>query len=192
MALEDIFKALEEQADVECEQILADARDQAKAILEEAEDQAETLRSERLGTTERAVRTKTSQQINSARLEVKKRVAAVKERAVGQVFDETQRSLEALRHADVYPALMRDLLQEAVDGVDGEYQILVDKADADVATKVAKELGLSAPVMAEISSMGGVVVSYGDGRIARRNTLEDRLERARQFIQADVAELMFS
>lgn len=192
MALEDIFKALEEQADKECEQILTDARDQAEAILADAADQAERTQSEYLEGTDRTVRSKTSQQVNSARLEAKKRVAAVKERAIGQVFDEAVKSLEALRRTDAYPTLMKELLQEAVSSIDEEYTIRVDQEDVAVATQVAKGLGITAPVEADIETIGGVVITFGDGRIARRNTLEDRLDKARQFIQADVAELMFS
>lgn len=192
MALEDIFKALEEQADKECETIVIDARDQAEALLAQARDDAEGIKSDRLGNTERTVRSKSAQQINSARLEAKKRVAAVKERSVGRVFDDAMKSLEALRHTDMYPALMKELLQEAVSGVEGEYSILVDEADLDVAKKAAADLGLSAPVEAGVTTIGGVVVSFGGGKIARRNTLEDRLDKVRGFIQADVAELMFS
>ncbi|MDA3935803.1 MAG: V-type ATP synthase subunit E [Actinomycetota bacterium] len=192
MALEDIFKALEEQADKECVNIVTDARDQAESILAQARDEAEDIKSTRLGSTERTVRAKSTQRINSVRLESKKRVAAVKEQSVGKVFDEAMKSLEALRHTDTYPALMKDLLQEAVAGVDGEYKILVDQADVDVAKKAAADLGIVAPLEAGVSTIGGVVVSYAGGRIARRNTLEDRLDKVRGFIQADVAELMFS
>jgi len=184
MALEDIFKALEEQADEECKTIVTDARDQAEGILTHARDEADSIKSDRLGNTERSVRSKTAQQINYARLESKKRVAAVKERSVGKVFEEAMKSLEALRHTDTYPALMKDLIQEAVAGVDGEYRILVDQVDVDVAKKAAADLGLSAPVEQGDSTIGGAVVSFGGGRIARRNTLEDRLEKVSGLIQA--------
>jgi vacuolar-type H+-ATPase subunit E/Vma4 len=79
MALEDIFRALDEQADKECESILATARAQAEAIVADAEEQADghllgVCRADRA-----AHAAKASKQINAARLEGKKRVASVKE-----------------------------------------------------------------------------------------------------------------
>ncbi len=46
--------------------------------------------------------------------------------------------------------------------------------------------------MADLDTAGGLVVDTGGGKIIRRNTLEDRLDRVSQFLQADVARVLFS
>ncbi|TLM98932.1 MAG: hypothetical protein FDZ75_01240, partial [Actinobacteria bacterium] len=62
-----------------------------------------------------------------------------------------------------------------------------DRADA-----VAAREGVSASVQATLKSAGGLVIEADNGRIVRRNTLEDRLERVRQYVQADVAKVLFA
>lgn len=192
MALEDIFRALEEQAEQECERILADARDHADAILVDAQDQASELRDTKVGDAERVVRSKASQKLNSARLENKKRVAAVKEEAVRAAFGAALQKLAGVRSSSDYPAIFKALLQEAVGDLTGELEVRVDPADEVLVGKVLAELGVSATVSPTLSTSGGVVVATHGGRILRRNTLEDRLDKVTQLIGADVAEIMFS
>lgn len=192
MALEDIFRALEEQADQECERILADARDHADAIMADATSQAEEIRETKVGDAERLVRGKASQSVNSARLENKKRVAAVKEEAVRSAFELALRKLAEVRSSGDYAKIFRALLEEALGDLSGEIEVRVDPADEALAGKVLAELGVSATVSPTLSTSGGVIVATGGGRILRRNTLEDRMEKVTQLIGSDVAEIMFS
>jgi len=192
MALEDIFRALEDQAQQECELILQVARDQAQAIAEDAADQAETIRANRVEEAERTTRHKASQSVNSARLESKKRVAAVKEAGVSVAFDDALKSMGSLRTTSGYPAIFKALVEEAVSGLEGEMEVWVDPADEALAKSTLADLGLTASVRPEIKTSGGVVMTISDGRIMRRNTIEDRLEKVRLMAQADVAEILFS
>jgi len=192
MALEDIFRALEEQAEQECQQILEDASDQSDAILEEAQEQAEEIRSKLVTETEKATRLTASQSINSSRLENKKKVAAIKQDAVVGIFDKVLQKAKDLRGSNSYEATLKVLVEEAIEGLEGDVQVLVDPADADLASSILSKIGISAEVKPEISTSGGVVVVTGEGRIMRRNTIEDRLEKIEPHIQADVAEILFS
>ena len=192
MALEDIFRALEEQAEQECQQILEDARDQSDVILEEAQEQAEEIRNKLVSETEKATRLKASQSINSSRLESKKKVAAIKQAAVVGVFDKVLQQAKEIRGSSSYEATFKALLKEAMEGLEGDAQVLVDPADVDLARNALSEMGVSAEVKPDISTSGGVVIVTGGGRIMRRNTIEDRLEKIQQHIQADVAEILFS
>lgn len=192
MALDDIFVALEEQADVEIETVLQDARDQAAAIAEQATDDAEAARSARLEQAEKVTRSEASQSVNAAKLEGKKKVAAVKEIAVDTVFDQALDLLSGARGSSDYPAVFQALAQEALKGMSGDVEVYVDPADEALARSTMAALGVDAPIKPEISTRGGLVVAMQGGRIRRRNTLEDRLEKVRQSAQADVAEILFS
>ncbi|MBU4556204.1 MAG: V-type ATP synthase subunit E [Actinobacteria bacterium] len=192
MALEDIFRALEDQAQDECDQILRVAREQAEAIAEDAADQAQTIRTNRVDDAERTTRKKASRTVNSARLESKKRVAAVKEAAVSESFDRASTALSSVRGRSDYAAIFKALAEEASTGLEGELEVWVDPADEALAKGVIAELGLSAVVRPEIKSAGGLVMTIDEGKISRRNTLEDRLEKVRLMAQADVAEILFS
>lgn len=192
MALEDIFSALEQQADKEIAEILQDAQDQAAMIIEDATDQADELRAARVERTEKSTRAQASQSLNAARLEAKKRIAAVKEAAVESVFEGATGPLANLRGSERYEQIFEALTSEAVAGFEGELEIYVDKADEALATSVMSKLGVNASLKAEIETSGGLMVTTGGGRIARRNTFEDRLEKVRQRAQADVAGVLFS
>ncbi len=192
MALDDIFQALEEQADKEIVTILQDARDQAGVIAEQAADEAQTVREQRLAQAEKTVRSEASQSVNAAKLEGKKKVASVKEEAVNATFTKALSLLTDIRSRGDYPALFRALAQEALQGMSGEIDVLVDPVDAELAKSTFAELGVDATVKPEISTLGGLIVSTSGGRIQRRNTLEDRLEKVQQSAQSDVAEILFS
>ncbi|MDY0087660.1 MAG: V-type ATP synthase subunit E [Coriobacteriia bacterium] len=192
MALEDIFRALDEQADKDVEDILATARAQAEAIEADAEEQAAEVCSASVERTESAMRLKAAKQINAARLEGKKRMASVKEAAVSEAFDKATAALASVRTRPDYPVIFKVLVQEALAGVSGDQVLLVDPADEALARQVLGELGVRAEVKADLSTSGGVTVLTGNSRIMRRNTFDDRLEKVRHSIQSEVAEILFS
>lgn len=192
MALEDIFRALEEQADRECDLILSDARDQADAIVSEAGDQADAIRAGRVEDAERVTRQKAAQSVNAAKLESKKRVAAVKQQAVADAFEAALTELGKVRTSGTYPTILRTLAEEAIAGVEGDIEVLVDPADADLAASTFAAMGMTVEIKPELKSTGGLIVRTQHGRIMRRNTFEDRLEKVEPSIQSDVAEILFS
>ncbi len=192
MALDDIFSALEQQADKEIVEILQDAHNQAEMIADDANDQADQIRAARIERAEKVTRARASQSLNAARLEAKKRIAAVKEEAVDSVFAAAAVPLAGLRGTEQYSVVFQALVEEAVAGFDGSIEVLVDQADEELAKSTLSKLGIQAPLKPELSTAGGLTVTTRKGRIARRNTFEDRLEKVRQRAQADVAGVLFS
>lgn len=192
MAIEDIFRALEEQADRDIEAIMAEAREHAQAILEDARREAEQVREQQIAEAREQARLRTAQSLNSVRLEVRKQIASAKERAVARVFEQAREELARARERDDYPQVFKALLEEALAGVLDEFEVLVDPRDVDLARSVLAELGLDAPVSSGIVTDGGVVVALDGGRVLRRNTFEDRLEKYESASQADVAGILFA
>ena len=144
MAIEDIFKALEEQADRDIIAVTAEAREHAAAILEEAERDAELLRQSRVEEAERHSRARGQQSINTARLEARKAVAAVKEQAVAAAFAKARDALADVRSSAEYDVVFRALVGEAVEGAGGDAAVLVDPLDVELARRVLGEMGLDA------------------------------------------------
>ncbi|MDZ4064990.1 MAG: V-type ATP synthase subunit E, partial [Coriobacteriia bacterium] len=128
----------------------------------------------------------------AAKLESKKRVAAVKQRAVADAFKTALDELGNVRSSGKYPAIFRALVEEAVAGVEGEIEALVDPADVEIARSTFSALGTQAVIKPEVKSSGGLIVRTQNGRIMRRNAFEDRLEKVEPSIQSDVAEILFS
>jgi len=192
MALEDIFKALEEQADKEIQEILQDASDQVEAIEEDANEEAASMRDRLVSDMERVTRNEGSRTTNAARLESKKQVAAVKQEAVVGTFDMALGKLVDERSNDGYPALFTALAVEAAEGLDGEIEVLVDPADVVLAEKVFANMDVPVTIRGELKTAGGLVLLTKQGRVIRRNTFEERLEKVRFMIQSDVAEILFA
>ncbi len=192
MALDDIFRALEEQADAECDAILAAARDQASTIAGEAEARADEVRRAKVEVSERAARAVAAQRLNAARLDARKLVAGVKDRAIRAAFDGAEERFETLRSDRDYSDVFSSLAAEALSGVDGEVQVRVSEEDVALARKALGALGAKAEVVGDLETAGGLVVVANAGTLFRKNTVEDRIARLRDGGQSAVAGILLS
>lgn len=192
MAIEDIFRALEEQADAEVNEILRIAQVQADAVLQEARDEADRIVSARVHTAEESVKAKSAKGVNAARMQARRDLAAVRDAAVERVFGLAAEKLAALHGTAAYEPVFKALVTEAVAGIDGAFELLVSPGDAALAQKVVSELDIECTVSPTLESTGGVVVAYDGGRVVRQNTFESRLAKVRGLAQAKVAEVLTS
>ena len=192
MAIEDIFRALEEQADAEVNEILRIAQVQADAVVQEATDEAERITQARVDAAGETVAAKSAKAVNATRLQARRDLAAVRDSAVDRVFALAAEKLAAMRGSAAYETVLKGLISEATAGVEGACELLVVPEDAALAEKTVAELGASCTVSPTLESIGGAVVSYDGGRVVRRNTFESRLEKVRGLAQAKVAEVLTS
>jgi vacuolar-type H+-ATPase subunit E/Vma4 len=191
MALQDIVRALEEQADAECREILENAKLQAKSITTEAKEEADRIRQRKVDQAEAGVKTKAAQVVNAARLENKRDVAALKDRGISDVFIGALEALGKIRDGKGYEALFSALVQEALAGVEGHVDVEVDPRDKKIAESVLRGMGVDFALEPDLTTAGGAVIVAGDRRVFRRNTLEDRLEKVRKIAQSQTAEILF-
>ncbi len=192
MALEDIFKALQHQAERDIEDVLSEARARAAGVISEAEVQAQHIRENHAAEADAVASARGIQSLNSARLEARRKIAGVRQQAVTDAFDKARLKLDGIRDSSGYAALFERLLDEALEGVEGDFDLLVDARDEDIARKAIEKRGVSGTVRTDLATAGGVVVSMGGGRVFRRNTLEDRFDKFAGSAQSDVAEILFS
>ena len=190
MAIEDIFRALEEQADAECAELIHIAETQAASITEEARLEADKIKQRKMDAVADIVRSKAGKTLNAARLENKKELAAVRDEAVEKVFSTAASALAGVRSTPRYEGVFKALAEEALAGVEGECTVLVDPADAALAEKTLKSMNVECTLSPTISTAGGLVVSTVGGRVLRRNTFEARLAKARSLAQAQVAGIL--
>lgn len=179
MAIEDIFRALEQQADQEIAEMLDAAREQAAGIVEDGEAQGAQIRQDKIDVAKQHVAGRVARVINAARLDGRRKVAAVRERAIGSAYDSALASLDGLRGRKDYPVLFRALAEEALKGVDGEVTVQVDPADKALAESTMRDLKFAATVDATAATRGGLTVIADGGTMVRRNTVEDRVEKFR-------------
>lgn len=191
MAIQDILQALEDQANADINAVLAEAREHAALIEQQAEAEAAALREGYHRQVEKSASSRASKAINAARLEAKMTVSSARGHALDEAFSAAAGRLEGIRRQPGYDELFSRLLDEALEGIEGRVDLHVDPSDVDLATAAAAQRGIDAGVLPDLASAGGVVVTAREGRLSRRNSVEDRLERARPYIQADVARVLF-
>lgn len=192
MAIEDILNALEEQAQADIDAVMAEAGEHAKLILDEAEGEARRIHDHFVHQVERVAEGKASKQVNAARLTAKMAVSSARGEGLQSVFVAAKSRLSEIRSQSGYPALFRDLAEEALSGIAGSVVVRVAPEDEALARETMRSLGAVAEVDADLQTDGGLVVEAEGGRIVRRNTLEDRLDRSRQLVEADVARVLFA
>lgn len=192
MAIEDVLRALHEEGETQCRSIAEDAETECERIEEEAARRADAVRLAIAEQAERAARADAARMLEEVRAAHKNEAARFREQALDEVFDEVLRQVAQLRDDQRYRGLFRALADEAMQGVDCDVEFHVDPADEQLALHVAEEYPCSIQVVPSLSSIGGLVVRYHAGRVERRNTIEDRLAKARTVLRSEAAELLFS
>lgn len=190
MAIEDIFKALEEQGDQESQEAIEAAREQAKGILDDAEAQAVHTRDAKLEAAKEHADLKLTRVLNSARLDARRTVAAVKEQAIVKSFDDALALMDSLRSRSGYAEMFAALAAEALEGLTGDVTLIVAPQDEALARKALAASGLSGDVDATATTRGGLTVSAHGGAMLRRNTVEDRLAKFSKTGQSEVSEVL--
>ena len=192
MAIEDIFRALEEQADAEVGEILRIAQVQADAIMQEATDEAARITQSRVDAADDSVRAKSAKSVNAARLDTRRRMAAVRDEAVDRVFVEAAEKLAVMRKTKAYETVFAALLTEALVGIDTACEVRVAAEDAALAEKLVAGQAVPCTVSPTLETIGGVVVATAGDRVVRRNTFESRLDKVRNLAQANIAQVLTS
>ena len=192
MAIEDILRALDEQADSDCRALVETAKQQAKSIMADAKAEADRIRVAKVTATETQVRSRAAQMVNAAKLERRRRITAAQESGIDQVYADAGAALSASRGTKEYEDLFRALAREASERSIGDLAVHVAPADAVLAAKVMADLGLKAEIDPSADIRGGLTVISSGGRVFRRNTFDDRLAKVRKHVQSEVARILFA
>jgi vacuolar-type H+-ATPase subunit E/Vma4 len=191
MAIDDILRALDEQAADDCRNVVAQARAEAEAILRDAREQAEAAREARLERARAQVEPRAGQLLNSARLQNKRDIDAVRAAAIESVFDDAAEALGLLRQdPEEYSKLLKALLDEALAGSEGD-DVLAVVDEADMALMAPMVTTTTCTLTRAETPQTGVTVLACEGKVARRNTLGDRLAAVRRSSASEVAEILF-
>lgn len=192
MAIEDIFRALDKQAEEDCQALLSHARAQAERIIEDAETEAEGIVEERVKKVQKDLEVLKNQRLNSARLDGKKRASAERERLVQEAFEQADGRVAKIRERKDYEQIFARLLSEALEGVGHQSTVVhVDPRDADLARDAIEQMKLDAELSTDLDTVAGVRITMAEGKVARQNTLESRLAKARRIMKSDAAAALF-
>ncbi len=173
MALDDLLRAIE--ADADEERLVADREKAASAaaIVEAAAREAAAVEAELTRAPEAAALVAADQVRALARLHAAGTMRVAREDAYASVLDRIRQELSAVRGSATYPAAFRALLDESRAALPDARELRVDRRDDDLATGMAGDL----KVVAVLDTWGGMELADDAGRTVR-NTLEERLANA--------------
>lgn len=182
MALEDLLRAIEVEADEERHRADRDRSAAATAIIEAARQEATTVEAELTGAPEGEALAEAKRERALARLQAAQTVRVARELAFGSLLGRIRDELAALRGSDAYPAVFRALLAESRAALPEGRELRVDHRDAELAASLAGDLR----VVTTLDTWGGMELAGDDGRTVR-NTLEERLVNADQLLRGRFA-----
>jgi vacuolar-type H+-ATPase subunit E/Vma4 len=181
MAYENLLKSVEESAQEKERELLDKARSIVQAIFEETKNQASALQTSLLEEAKNAVAVEKNKLMYLTKGENKEKIIKTKERVYASAFTEAEKSLSQIRKDPKYPVILKNLAHEALGALKGEkIHVHVDKQDENLIQGILTDLNSSGKVKTDIQTAGGLVVSASDGSVNISNTIESRLERAKE------------
>ena len=172
--------------------LLEEARDEAARLMAAAADEAAAAREQHLRQAAAELRAA------RARLEADIRLRAAMERArlrdalVVEAFTRAQETLMGARETEQYAPTLQPLLSEALAQFPpGEaLQVLCDPRDVSLLIGLIRQTNRDISLDGSLTCWGGIIVQDVSSEVIADNTLEQRLERARDSLWAQVAELV--
>jgi vacuolar-type H+-ATPase subunit E/Vma4 len=182
MALDDLLRAIEVEADEERRLADLERSAAAAAIVEAARREAAVLEADLARAPEREALAEAERERALARLQAADTVQVAREEAFVALLDHIREELAALRGTDRYAAVFRALLGESRAALPEGRVLRIDRRDAELAASVAADL----QVVTSLETWGGVELAGADGRTIR-NTFEERLANADQMLRGRFA-----
>ncbi len=187
MAYEDLLKSVEESArekELELRSRAAAAVDEIRA---RAKKQAGEIRQVHIDEAARSIATEQNKLFYLTKAENKELLIRVRETAFERAFSDAEVRLKGLRSEPEYPAVFEHLLREAA-GVLGDeaFVVHIDPRDDALCKKTLSLLHLTSEIRADLATLGGVVVSLPDNSVVISNTVESRMQRAKELKRKEI------
>jgi V/A-type H+-transporting ATPase subunit E len=187
VAYEDLLKSVEESAHEKEREL----RNREAAAVEEikarAKKQAGVIRQAHLDGAGKSITTERNKLLYLTKAENKELLIKTRETAFERAFAEAETRLMALRSDPKYPAVFESLFREAAGSLGGQaFVVHIDPRDEALCKKTLAAQGLSPEIRSDITTAGGVVASLPDNSVVISNTVESRLQRAKEHKRKEI------
>ncbi len=191
MAYEDLLKSVEESAHMKEQELRSRAAAEIEEVKSRARKRAEELRRAQLDETDRSAASERNKLLYETRTESKEQLIRVREAAFEKAFSAAREQLQGLRSDPKYPEIFNRLLKEAAEAMGGgAFVIHIDPRDKALAGPALALLGMTPEVKTDLTTAGGVVASLPDNSVVVSNTVEARLDRARELRRREIHSIL--
>ena len=183
MALEDLLRAIETEADAERARAADEAAAAAATVVERARRDADALETELADEGAAEGHAAAARERALARLDAAATIRSAREEAFVSLVSGIRVELAAVRETSSYPELFHALVAECRAALPAACELRVDPRDADLAGGVAPGLR----VEPTLDTWGGIELASDDGRTVL-DTLEERLANAEPLLRERLAQ----
>lgn len=202
--LDRITRSIEEETKGEKEKILKEAEEEAEKVKSASRERAQSEAEEIIQEGEAEADAMERRVLSSARMKSRRRRLEARDEMIKNVFTNAMKELKDLREKrEEYTKTVKDLIRSGgivVDGGNLEALILegddplskeqIEKLSSDISEKTGKDTSLK--LLNELDNVsGGAIVQKSDGSMRCDNTFEARLERMKDSLRTEVAEMLF-
>jgi V/A-type H+/Na+-transporting ATPase subunit E len=193
MAVDDILKRIEADAEEQVQRILAEGREEAEAVLAEARAKADARRGELQARAEQHAAEERNRITTLARLSVRRELLDAKQALIDRVFSEAAKRVEEMPR-DEYRTFISALLKENVES--GDEEVLIGEGEKHIDQPFLDSVALG------IKNGRGLILSderrqirggfiLRKGRIETNCALETILRDARERLETEIASILF-
>jgi vacuolar-type H+-ATPase subunit E/Vma4 len=192
MAYDDLISAIEANAEERIREIRQSADIEAKELLERSQERSrQIIRVQRENAAKRA-EIEQNRILSGIRAEMKLQVIKAKAEVAERAFSLAELELMKVRERSGYEAMFRELLKETLLDFSGDaVKVHINERDEELCRRVLKDLGFNCEVIPDLHCAGGLSASTRDETFLISNTIESRLERARELLRPEVFTILY-
>lgn len=190
-SLDNITKRISLDASQKAGKSIKEAKREAQEILNKAQMELEREKKAIEQDTEKTIKILRSRAISEAKLEARKMMLHAKENLITQSFEKAN---ERLKNLDLTKNenYLREAIKNGVKLLGSDVEVLCNEDVIPLVTRLASEIDPKISVSSEgISYLGGAVIRAKNGTAQIDATFEGVLERTRNELRREVAEILF-
>ncbi len=192
MTYENLIGSMEVNAEKRINETLNKAHQDAEEIKRTAEAEAETIKSSHFENAQKSVEIERNQLIYHVKAETKMRIIKEKDAVIQRAFAEAKKSLSDFRDHGNYKEYFKNMTQEALRDLEGqEVRFHIDERDEHLCKQILAELNENSEIITDLTSAGGLNVSTRDEKVVVFNTIESRLNTARELLTRDIFSTLY-
>jgi len=188
--IEQLLAAIKDMADAEKAEVRAGAEQEIAKITERTEVQIGQFREEALAKLEEQLRMESECIVGRAELEMRDRLIYEKNEAIREVFESAAEQIAALDNPETYKTIFKRLVREAIDRINcKDVRLRISRTDQSIWESLKGEFLV--PVVLNGGPKGTIIVETDDGSRSVDNSIETRLEMAREVMRRELVGLLF-
>ena len=192
MTYENLIASMGVSAEKSITEITQKAHQEAVEIKRSAEAKGEEIKASHCENAQKSAEMERNKLIYKAKAENKMRTIKEKDAVIQRAFLEAKKSLDSFRDDASYKENFKKMLQEAVRELEGEKVSLhIDTRDETLCRQVLDELGRNSEIVDDLTSAGGLAVNTKDGKVVVSNTIESRLNNAKELLKREIFSTLF-